>query len=42
MKVFKDKVILFVGGGLTIGSDPEKEWAETRLKAQTLSKFFIK
>lgn len=42
MKVFRDKVVLFVGGGLTKGSDPEKEWEETTLKAQTLSKFFIK
>jgi isochorismate synthase len=41
MKVFGDKVALFIGGGLTKGSDPEKEWKETRLKAQTLSKLIV-
>ncbi|MFU8843311.1 MAG: chorismate-binding protein [Bacteroidales bacterium] len=38
MKVFKDKVALFIGGGLTKCSDPEREWEETRLKARTLSR----
>jgi isochorismate synthase len=27
---------LYVGGGLTADSNPEKEWEETELKAQTL------
>ncbi|RUT79519.1 isochorismate synthase [Ancylomarina longa] len=36
MKVLKDKMALFVGGGITADSIPEKEWEETCLKAQTL------
>jgi isochorismate synthase len=36
MKILKDKLALYVGGGLTAKSVPEKEWAETELKAQTL------
>jgi len=31
-----DKAALYVGGGLTLGSEVEKEWAETELKAETL------
>ncbi len=31
-----DTLNLYVGGGLTAESDPEKEWQETELKAQTL------
>ncbi len=29
---------LFVGAGITLGSDPEKEWLETQRKAYTLAK----
>ncbi len=36
MKILKDKLALYVGGGLTAKSVPEKEWEETELKAQTL------
>ncbi|MPQ47880.1 isochorismate synthase [Marinifilum sp. N1E240] len=36
MKVFENKMALFVGGGITSGSDPTKEWDETCFKAQTL------
>jgi len=36
MKVLEDKMALFVGGGITADSIPEKEWEETCLKAQTL------
>lgn len=36
MKVLEDCISLFVGGGITIDSDPEKEWNETELKAETL------
>ncbi len=36
MKVFKDKLALFVGGGITIDSIPEDEWQETEIKAETL------
>ena len=38
MKILPDKLALFVGGGLTKGSVPEKEWVETELKAGTLLK----
>lgn len=36
MQLTHHKAILYVGGGLTIGSEAEKEWNETELKAQTL------
>jgi isochorismate synthase len=36
MRILDDDLVLFVGGGLTAGSDPEKEWEETELKARTL------
>jgi len=38
MKILPDKLALYVGGGLTKDSDPEKEWEETELKAGTLLK----
>jgi len=36
MKVFHDRLILFVGGGITHDSVPEDEWEETEIKADTL------
>jgi len=36
MKILKDKLVLFVGGGLTEQSEPQSEWEETVLKAKTL------
>ncbi|MBI9058862.1 MAG: chorismate-binding protein [Labilibaculum sp.] len=36
MKVLENKMALYVGGGITADSIPEKEWEETCLKAQTL------
>ncbi len=36
MKVNQDTVSLYVGAGITIGSDPASEWAETLNKALTL------
>ncbi len=36
MKVLKDKLTLYVGGGLTLQSEPEKEWMETVLKSETI------
>lgn len=36
MQVFDSYVALYLGGGLTANSDPEAEWNETELKAQTL------
>jgi isochorismate synthase len=35
-ELFSDRANLFVGGGITADSDPEKEWNETIMKAQTL------
>ncbi len=39
MKLMKESVAFYVGGGLTALSNPEAEWQETCLKAETLSKF---
>jgi len=36
MKILPRRLALYVGGGLTSHSVPEKEWEETELKAQTL------
>ncbi|NOU58993.1 isochorismate synthase [Marinifilum caeruleilacunae] len=36
MKVLENSMALFVGGGITADSLPEKEWMETCFKAQTL------
>ena len=36
MKILNDKLALFIGGGLTKLSDPQNEWEETVLKAETL------
>lgn len=36
MKILEKKLALFVGGGLTSKSVPEKEWEETQLKAMTI------
>lgn len=38
MRVNKDSIELFVGGGITIDSIPENEWLETELKSRTLLK----
>ena len=35
-EITEEKINLYVGGGLTADSDPEKEWEETELKAGTL------
>ena len=35
-EITPDNINLYVGGGLTADSNPEKEWEETELKAQTL------
>lgn len=37
MQIFKDKAALYVGGGFTQDSQPEKEWQETERKAKTLA-----
>jgi isochorismate synthase len=36
MQIHSKKLALYVGGGITTKSDVEKEWEETKLKAQTL------
>ncbi|MFA8434621.1 MAG: isochorismate synthase [Marinifilaceae bacterium] len=36
MKLMRDKIALYVGGGITCDSIPEEEWKETCLKAETL------
>lgn len=33
-----DKVVIYVGGGVTVDSDPQKEWEETFAKTQTIKK----
>lgn len=35
-QVFKDKIWIYVGGGITADSNPEKEWMETELKSGTI------
>lgn len=36
LKVQDNNVCIYAGGGLTINSEPDKEWEETNLKAHTL------
>ena len=36
MEIFPEAVRLYVGGGITALSDPQKEWRETELKSMTL------
>lgn len=40
MKVEKEKISIFVGGGITKDSHPEKEWNETVSKAKTMKSCF--
>jgi len=42
MQVIRDQAYIYVGGGLTADSNPEKEWEETELKAQTMLAVFSK
>ena len=37
MQIFKDKFALYIGGGITADSNPQKEWEETEAKSQTLA-----
>ena len=37
MQVFSNGYKLYIGGGITIDSDPELEWQETEMKSETLS-----
>lgn len=36
MQIVGDRGVLYAGAGVTIDSDPEKEWAETEMKLNTL------
>ncbi|MFP3832910.1 chorismate-binding protein [Chryseobacterium sp. SIMBA_028] len=40
-RLYKDSVHVFVGGGITSQSDPEKEWAETELKSEAILKNLV-
>ena len=37
-EIFQNAALLYVGGGITAGSSPEKEWQETELKAGAVLK----
>jgi isochorismate synthase len=37
-RLYKDSVHVFVGGGITAQSNPEKEWRETELKSEAVLK----
>lgn len=41
MQVINDKIKIYVGGGITKDSDPEKEWKETVAKSKTMLKVII-
>ena len=36
LQLYASQSVLYIGGGLTLGSKAENEWQETQLKAQTL------
>lgn len=40
-RLYKDAVHVFVGGGITAQSDPEKEWRETKLKSEAILKNLV-
>ncbi|QWT85933.1 chorismate-binding protein [Chryseobacterium sp. PCH239] len=40
-RLYKDSIHVFVGGGITAQSDPEKEWRETELKSEAILKNLI-
>ena len=42
MQVLNNQAYIYVGGGLTADSDPDNEWDETELKAQTMLAVFSK
>lgn len=41
MRVFENEAILYVGGGITSKSNPEKEWQETELKSHTMLDYMV-
>ncbi|MDR3022412.1 chorismate-binding protein [Chryseobacterium sp.] len=40
-RLYKDAVHVFVGGGITAQSNPEKEWTETELKSEAILKNLV-
>jgi len=40
-RLYKNSVHLFVGGGITAQSNPEKEWRETELKSEAVLKNLV-
>jgi len=40
-KLYKNAIHLFVGGGITAQSNPEKEWRETELKSEAVLKNLV-
>lgn len=40
-KIYSDHAELFVGGGITALSDPQKEWQETELKAEAIGRNLV-
>ena len=36
MKITSNQFHIYVGGGITSKSDPQEEWEETEIKAQTM------
>lgn len=40
-RLYKDSVHIFVGGGITAQSSPEKEWRETELKSEAILKNLV-
>jgi len=41
MELLNSKAIIYVGSGITINSDPLKEWEETVLKSKTMSRVLV-
>lgn len=40
-RLYKDAIHIFVGGGITAQSNPEKEWIETELKSEAILKNLV-
>lgn len=40
-EVFRNRILAYVGGGITAMSDPEKEWVETELKSQAIGNHLV-
>ncbi|WP_299675617.1 isochorismate synthase [uncultured Tenacibaculum sp.] len=41
MQIKEDKAILYIGGGITKDSNPEKEWEETKVKSLAMKKVLL-